>query len=188
MAEDFWLETDRLALRRFAQGDLEWLLEFNTDPNVTRYAGGPKTRAHVEELLHVRILDYYDQHPGCGIWMTVERATGAAVGFHLLNDIRGESWMQVGFFLSVASWGRGYATEMAHALLAHGFLTLGLPRIAGMADPRNFASQHVLMKIGLHGNGERALSHPAYAWAGPLAWYEREAGDWIAEQVRPQAS
>ena len=42
------------------------------------------------------------------------------------------------------------------------------------------ASQRVLLKAGLHRNGERAFAHPAYAPQGPLAWFERDAGEWLA--------
>ncbi|MNC93002.1 hypothetical protein D3C83_95350 [compost metagenome] len=51
-----------------------------------------------------------------------------------------------------------------------------------MANLDNYASQNVLLKIGLHRNGERAFPHPAYAAAGPMAWFERDREDWLAEQ------
>jgi [ribosomal protein S5]-alanine N-acetyltransferase len=179
---EFWLTTERLGLRRFTAGDLDWLVELYGDPEVTRYLGGTKDRARTEELLNTRILHYYDDHPELGIWMTVERASGRRVGFHLLNHIQGESLIQVGFALVKSAWGRGIGTEMASAVLRHGFVDLSLPSIAGMASLENHASQHVLQKIGLHRRGERAFPHPAYASEGPMAWFEREAGDWLAER------
>ena len=63
-------------------------------------------------------------------------------------------------------------------MLRHGFVTLGLPRIAGMASLGNVASQHVLEKIGLERRGERAFPHPAYAAEGPMAWFEGEREEW----------
>jgi hypothetical protein len=38
---------------------------------------------HGSQLLahKTRILQYYDEHPGLGIWMTVERGTGTASAF-----------------------------------------------------------------------------------------------------------
>jgi hypothetical protein len=29
-------------------------------------------------------------------------------------------------------------------------------------------------------NGERRFAHPAYAYSGPLAWFESEAETWLA--------
>ena len=180
----YWLTTERLALRRFTSADLDWFAELYSDPDVTRYLGGTIDRAQAGSLLKTRILEYYDEHPGLGIWTTIERPTGAAVGFHLLNHIRGESIIQVGFTLRKSAWGQGFGTEMASAVLRYGFVDLGLPRIAGMANLQNHASQRVLLKIGLERRGDRAFSHPAYAAEGPMAWFERDAVDWLAERVR----
>ena len=182
MAEDgFWLETDRLALRRFTSKDFDWLVGMYSDADVMRYGGGVKTPEQVRAVMRERILDYYDAHLGLGVWQTVERATATPVGFHVLNNIHGETIVQVGYFLLKPAWGRGYATEMAHALLRYGFVKLGLRRIAGIAERENIASHRVLTKIGLRRNGERAFPHPAYAHAGPMAWFERAAADWLAE-------
>lgn len=177
-----WLATDRLALRRFTAGDLAWLTSLYADADFARYLGGTKTPAQVEEMFATRILAYYDANPGLGIWVTVSRETGAAVGFHLLNHIQGETIIQVGYGLSKAAWGRGFATEMALALLRYGFVDLKIDRIAGITSLRNLASQRVLEKIGLRRNGERAFPHTAYAAEGPLAYFDRDAEAWIAGQ------
>ena len=176
-----WLQTERLALRRFTPRDYDWLLEMYSDAEVMRYGGGVKTPEQVTVVMRDRILEYYETHPGLGVWQTVERATGTPVGFHVLNNIQGESIVQIGYFLLRPAWGRGYATEMAHALLRYGFTDLGLSFIAGMAELENVASHRVLTKIGLRRKGERAFAHPAYAHAGAMAWFEREAAEWLSE-------
>ena len=181
---EYWLQTDRCKLRRFTPEDRDWLCDLYADPDVTRYLGGVRTPAQVDGLLTSRILDYYEAHPGLGIWMTIERSTGTRLGFHLLNHIQGESIVQVGFSLAKPAWGRGIATEVAAAVLRYGFLDLRLPRIAGMASLENLASQRVLGKIGLERRGERAFPHPAYAAAGPMAWFEMEAAPWLAAHRR----
>ena len=175
------LVTRRLALRRFTLDDLELLDRLNSDPQVMRYIGGPIDRAKTEAMLKVRILEYYAEHPGLGMWATLERSSGACVGVHLLNHIQGESFIQVGYVLFPQHWGRGYATEMSLALLRYGFAELGLPQIVGITDLPNLESQRVLLKAGLRRNGERAFSHPAYAAQGPLAWFERDAEGWLAD-------
>jgi RimJ/RimL family protein N-acetyltransferase len=177
-----WLETARLGLRRFTPDDRNWLRDLYADPEVTRYLGGVQSAEAVDGMLRARILDYYEANPGLGIWMTIERATGARVGFHLLNNIQGELIIQVGFTLAKPAWGRGFGTEMAEAVLRYGFAELRLPRIVGMASRENRASQRVLEKIGLERRGERAFAHPAYAAEGPMAWFERDAGDWLTER------
>lgn len=174
--------TARLTLRRFTPDDLEWFVALYGDPDVTRYLGGTLERAAASQLFEERILRYYDEHPGLGIWVTVERATQARVGFHLLNHIRGETIIQVGYALAKPAWGKGFATEMADAVVHYGFVDLRLPRISAMANLPNVASHRVLEKIGLQRHGERAFPHPAYASQGPMAWFERDAADWLRER------
>src|SRR5262245_32666910 len=144
-----WLTTERLALRRFTEADLDWLASLYADVEFARYLGGVKTRVQTANLLAERMVRYYDEHPGFGIWVTLDRATSAPVGFHLLNNIQGESIIQVGFGLSPAAQGKGLATEMSLAILRYGFEELALERIVGMANQDNLPSQRVLEKIGL---------------------------------------
>jgi ribosomal-protein-alanine N-acetyltransferase len=168
-------------LRRFVPDDLSWFAPLHADPEVTRYLGGVKERTAIEEFLNTRILDYYERYPGLGVWVTVERSTGLPIGSHNLNHIQGEAIIQVGFTLARPAWGRGFAAEMALALLRYGFVELSLARIAGIASLGNVASQRVLEKIGLRRRGQRAFPHPAYAAEGPMAWYERDAAGWLAD-------
>jgi ribosomal-protein-alanine N-acetyltransferase len=175
------LTTARLALRRFTPDDFDWLHGLNGDPVVKQHMGGPATLEQSEQLLRERILAYYAQHPGLGIWVTLERASGERIGFHLLNHIQGETELQVGYVLAKEHWGKGYATEMCVALIRYGFADLRLPRLAAITDRGNVASQRVLLKAGLRRHGERLFTHPAYVKSGPLAYFERDAAGWLAE-------
>ena len=87
LPDDCWLVTERLALRRMTHDDLDWLATLYSDEEVTRYLGGLKTRDQVEDMLRTRVIEYYDTHPGLGMWMTVERASGQGVGFLSLIHI-----------------------------------------------------------------------------------------------------
>lgn len=177
------ITTPRLALRRFTAADVDLLGRWHSDPAVMRYLGGTLPRDKTEAMLRERILDYYEQHPGLGIWATVERGSGVCVGMHLLNHIQGEALIQVGYVLAADYWGRGYATEMCIALLRYGFVKLGLAQLVAITNRDNLPSQRVLLKAGLHRHGERAFAHPAYAEASPLAWFTRDRADWLAEQA-----
>jgi RimJ/RimL family protein N-acetyltransferase len=54
----------------------------------------------------------------------------------------------LGYCLSDAAWGHGYATEAARALLRWAFDTLDLNRVQAETDTRNLASARVLEKVG----------------------------------------
>ncbi len=177
------LLTGRLSLRRFTLDDLDTLDRLGSDPRVTEFLGGVKSRSATDAMLRTRILEYYDQHPGLGIWATVERASGQCVGFHVLNHIQGETDIQVGYALFTDAWGKGYATEMTKRLLRYGFETLRLPVIAAITNLGNTASQRVLLKAGLRRNGERLFTHSVYADEGPMAWFEVDRDAWLARQM-----
>ncbi len=175
------LATARLQLRRFTPDDEALLYRLNSSANVMRHLGGPISPEQNRAMLEGRILSYYDAHPGLGVWASCERESGRCIGFHLLNHVQGETLIQVGYRLFEADWGQGYATEMSIALLRYGYTVLGLPMIMANADQPNLASQQVLLKCGLHRKGTRAFAHPTYAPFGELAYFERNAADWLAE-------
>jgi RimJ/RimL family protein N-acetyltransferase len=56
---------------------------------------------------------------------------------------------EIGWAVDPGHQGRGYATEAANALLAHGFEDLGLHRIIATCQPQNAASVRVMEKLGL---------------------------------------
>jgi RimJ/RimL family protein N-acetyltransferase len=174
--------TDRLILRRFTSDEGALLARLHLDPRVMRYAGGVQTAEQSRAMFEQRVLAYYDANPGLGVWATIERASGECIGLHLINHIQGESDIQVGYLLYPEYWGKGYATEGARAALRYAYGELRLPRIVAITDLANVESQHVLEKCGLRREGERALSHPSYAAAGPLAWFVSERDEWLAAQ------
>lgn len=176
------LRSERLVLRRFTQADLPLLVELNADLAVMRWLGGVMTPDQSAEWLHGRILCYYEENPGLGIWATTLRDSGECIGFHLLNNIHGETIIQVGYRLFPQHWGSGYATEMTVALLDYGYSRLGLQSIAAITALENHASQRVLLKSGLPRLADRGFPHPAYAPYGPMAYFERSASDWLAAQ------
>ena len=60
---------------------------------------------------------------------------------------------EIGFFLEVAAWGHGYATETAQTVMDAGFRQLGLHRVYATCAPENGASAWVLEKLGMRREG-----------------------------------
>lgn len=59
----------------------------------------------------------------------------------------------MGYCLTEASWGQGYATEAARSMLDWAFETLDLNRVQSEADTRNVGSYRVLEKCGFTREG-----------------------------------
>jgi RimJ/RimL family protein N-acetyltransferase len=60
---------------------------------------------------------------------------------------------EIGYWIGVPYWNRGFATESAAAVLAYGFGELGLHRIVGRYFARNPGSGKVLQKLGMRHEG-----------------------------------
>ncbi|MDQ3867875.1 MAG: GNAT family N-acetyltransferase [Actinomycetota bacterium] len=129
------------------------LHELYADPGAMRFAGGATQSLDESEERLRRFLDHQERH-GFGFWAVTLRENAAVIGdgglIHLA--FRGPE-VEVGYRLKSPYWGKGYATEVARAVVAYGFDTLGLDRIVGVTHPENVASQRVLEKAGLRFEG-----------------------------------
>jgi [ribosomal protein S5]-alanine N-acetyltransferase len=146
------LETDRLQLREFDEGDAEPFYLMVSDPAVIRYTGDPLCGARsVEQALEVlrsRTLADYRKH-GFGRWACVLKASGEVIGFAGLKYLADLQEVDLGYRLLPAYWGQGLATEACRPILEYGLTRLGLERIMALVHPENVASVRVLEKLGL---------------------------------------
>ena len=149
------LSTPRLVLRAFAPGDGDDLHAMDGDDRVMRYlAGGLKGRSRAESDASLeRMIARAAATPGYGLLHASRDADGYFVGGCGLFSLPEGDGVEIAYRLRHDSWGQGYATEMARAVLAHGFDTLGLLTVTGLAWPENVASQRVLLKIGMRETG-----------------------------------
>ena len=60
---------------------------------------------------------------------------------------------EIGYWIALPYWNRGYATEAGHALLRHAFEDLGLNRVYAERFSRNPASGRVMQKLGMRHEG-----------------------------------
>ena len=84
-------------------------------------------------------------------WRRTRSWSGAAQ----LSGISGAPFANahLGYFVSEAHNGRGYATEAVRQAVEHAFAELGLHRVQAAVMPRNTASIRVLEKAGFREEG-----------------------------------
>lgn len=151
------LETPRLRLRRFVPDDVDRLVELDSDPEVMRYitGGRPTPRELYVNTFMPRWWEIYERQPLLGYWAAERRPDLEFLGwFHLRDDRIEPEYLELGYRLKRAAWGRGYATEGALALLEHGFGRAGATKISARTLLGNRASQRVMEKCGLRRTGE----------------------------------
>ncbi|MEV0898607.1 GNAT family N-acetyltransferase [Actinoplanes sp. NPDC049802] len=168
------LRTARLRLRAFRPGDVAAVHVYAGDPEVVRFMEwGPNRLADTEAFVAEAVDPPEGSHP-----FAVER-DGVLIGAVALTVTSAEHRRgEFGYVLARGAWGRGYATEVATAVLAHAF-ELGLHRVAATCDPANVASRRVLEKTGLR-------------YEGRLHGYLHIRGEWrdrlLFATVRPRVS
>lgn len=147
------LETERLMLRRFTADDGLFLFELDDDPNVMRYlTGGSGTPlVQIETSILPAMLAWHARSDHLGFWVVIEKSSGESVGWlHFRPDAGAPvSEPELGYRLRRSSWGRGYATEGARALIDKGFARDGVKRVTAKTYHDNLGSRRVMKKLGM---------------------------------------
>lgn len=146
------IRTDRLLLRRFVRSDLDALCRLYADWEIRRYfPDGVLSRAQTEEELVWSMEGVDALHPDIRLYAAIDRQSGALIGRGGFVPWRSEQTteVEIAYLLDRKAWRRGLGTEMAGALLGHGFAALGLERLIAVIDPANVASIRTAEKLGM---------------------------------------
>ena len=146
--------TERLTVRAMRPSDVTTFATYRNHPEVARYQDWelPYTR----DLAH-QLIDEMDgingPVPGEWVQLAIDASDGTLVGdlaVYLDADVR---MAMIGYTMSPAHQGRGYATEAAGALIDRLFDRLHVHRVAATLDPANVASARVLERLGFRYEG-----------------------------------
>lgn len=164
------IATDRLVLRPWLDSDLDALTTINTDPAVYEWLAGPFTR-EMNAASIARQQGFQAAHGYC-YWALVEKGSGLLMGMAGLMPVSFNAGflpaVEIGWRLSPAFQGKGYATEAARAALAYGFGPAGLDEIVSFTVPHNKASRAVMERIGMRHEPAMDFDHPRLEEGHPL--------------------
>jgi [ribosomal protein S5]-alanine N-acetyltransferase len=150
------LQTDRLTLRLHAPSDIPALMPLIGAREVaatTLRIPHPYTEADAEDFI-AGTQEELLNGSGLRLGIVVRESDTlcGGVGLRIEADHhRGE----LGYWIGVPYWGKGYATEAARAMVEYGFETLQLHRIFASHVADNLASVRVLRKIGMRHEGRQ---------------------------------
>lgn len=117
--------------------------------NVMKYITGYALTT--EEAID-RYLRYTDD-PIFGNYFVLDNTTSKTIG--LIKFVEDEPGViEIGYSLFEEHWGKGYATEMAEAMVDYALKALKPQKLIGFVDSRNPASMRVLEKVGLSKENE----------------------------------
>ena len=147
----FMLETDRLQLRTFQDGDIQDFAAYRSDPLIAKYQGWDAPFSleqavnFVEEMKHIR--------PGTsGQWcqLAIELKKDRCLIGDCAFLINADSQQaEIGVTLARSYHGRGLATEAVSKLFDYLFDDLCLHRVQAICDVDNLASSKLLERVGM---------------------------------------
>lgn len=149
------LITGRLILREFRKEGWRDVLEYQIDPRYLRYYDSNERTPEAVQGFVQTFLDQQDEQPRTKFQLAVTlRSSGQLIGtcgvrMKFANAREGS----IGYELSPAHWGQGYATEAARAMVQFGFEELHLHRISSWCIADNVGSARVLEKVGMQLEG-----------------------------------
>ena len=176
------LLTERLVLRRFTPADAAAFAAYRSEPDIARYqsweAPYPLERA---EAFIGWLSGRHPDEPG--EWYQVAIAERSApdvlvgdCGFR--SRVEDPAIVDVGFTLSPAAQGRGFATEAIGELLRYLFEDRVKHKVCADCDPRNDRSWRLLERLGFQREGTLRQSYrEGPLWADEFL-YGLLAQDW----------
>ena len=142
------VSTPSLLLRAFEAADAKALFAFMRDASAMQHTYVAPSLEHCA----ARLSAYESMRPALGFapWVARRIGTDDVVGWGGLSlDPDEPGWgLEVSYAFAPSAWGRGYATELVQASLAHAFAVLSAPEVHAFARPENAASVRVLAKCG----------------------------------------
>lgn len=143
------LETERLLLRRLNASDINEIIELRGNPETMKFIPRPLITNQEEALAFLKVIDdNVDQNLAIN-WAITLKGTDKMIGIAGIYRIQPENYRgEIGYMIMPQHQGKGYVTETASKITDFGFHQLNLNSIEAVIDPKNTASEKVLIKNG----------------------------------------
>ncbi|MFG2993723.1 GNAT family N-acetyltransferase [Streptomyces sp. NPDC048257] len=140
------LRTERLLLDPYTPEDEGDFVALFQDTRVSRWMGDGPTGEAEDRALFGRVFTKVYAENLFDVWAV--RREGRLVGHAEIKWTAGVDGYEIIYALAPAAWGAGLGTEIAEAVVAYGFGTLGLTEVHATVAAANAASLLLLERIG----------------------------------------
>jgi RimJ/RimL family protein N-acetyltransferase len=159
------IRTPRLLLREWRESDRDAWAAMNADPRVMEHFPSTYDRERSDSAFY-RISRGLEER-GWGLWaLDLE---GEFIGF---TGLAAPEFMpgstEIGWRLAAHTWGNGYATEAASAVVDHAFGPLALDELVSFTATSNLPSMRVMERIGMTRDLDGDFDHPAVDPGSPV--------------------
>ncbi len=145
------LRSPRLILRPLLEADFDHVHAYSSDTEVVKFMQwGPNTVEQTRNFMNACFANQKTDPRVTYDFAVVLADTAEFVGSITLRLLKeGSPLGEIGYCYSRASWGQGYASEAAEAVMRFAFDQLGMQKVSATCDPLNFGSAKVLQKAGM---------------------------------------
>ncbi len=149
--------TERLSIALMDETDAQLMWELDQDPEVMRYINGGKISSmeDIEQVMIPRMKTYRDPEKGWGLYKVYITDSNEFIGWILVrpmdffNDNTQWDNLELGWRFKQSSWGKGYGTEAAKAVMDALHQQKGYKRFAALALEGNEGSMNIMKKLGM---------------------------------------
>jgi RimJ/RimL family protein N-acetyltransferase len=149
------LNTNRLLLRKFILTDSKIVTKlagaFEIADTTLRIPHPYKTKDAIDWIK--KHDDWFDKDHTINWAITLKDNNNLIGAISLMNFTETFCHAEIGYWIGKPFWGKGFATEAAHAVLKYGFNTLKLNRMHAHHFSRNVSSGKILKKVGMKHEG-----------------------------------
>lgn len=160
-----FLSSERLCFGFWRESDIDLAWELFGDSDITKYVGGPFSRAQVLERIRSEMSSR--ECIGVQYWPLFRRDDGEFVGCCGLKSCPEPGCYEMGFYIKPSMQGKGYAWEAACRVIEYAFSKIGAKALFAGHSPHNEASRLLLGKLGFVYTSDvfyppTGLMHPLY--------------------------
>lgn len=147
---EYILETERLKLRKCVSTDTDFIIELVNTPGWIRYIGDRNIHTQKDALNYLvkGPLLGYEQY-GYGLSIVETKDEQIPIGLCGLLKRTYLDHPDIGYAYLPAFMGKGYALEMATAIVSYSHTVFSIKEIQAITLEENIRSIHLLEKIGM---------------------------------------
>ncbi len=142
------LKTERLILSQLEEIDIPFIVEFLQHRIYSDFTSNipyPYTENDAQSWVKMA-QEAFEENSG--YTFGIRNKNGQIMGAIGLHD-REDDKAELGYWIGIPYWNKGYVTEAANAILEFGFKKLGFNKIFATHLPHNPASGKIMEKIGM---------------------------------------
>lgn len=142
-------ESERLLFTRIIANDAPEIIALRSNPETMKYIPRPYVTTTAEALDHIATIDEkinLNEGINWAVRLKNDSKLIALVGYYRIKPEHYRA--EIGYMLLPEFQGQGIMTEVLKRLIQFGFEEMNLHSIEAVIDPKNYASEKVLLKSG----------------------------------------